>query len=402
MARRPRPGPRCPSCSRSRAASATVTQVAYGVARGVQYASIALAVGTVFFLIFIWLPAALAGRRRRARNGARPPSGSRRGARTVLLLAVIAGVLSGARRHRVPGRHGRRRDVLVRARQPDHRGRASSTRFGTIWGIRILVWLGLGAVLLGTLSQRPAGRCCAPPRWAPPGSRPRGSAARPCCCSRFPLGYLVISPALSGHAHLEKPTAVLVPANAIHVLAMSVWVAGLAMLLFVLPRATRRLEPPDRTRLLAATLARFSPVAFAAVIALLATGLVQSWFEVEKLDNLLDTAFGRAALIKFGLLVGPLMALGAYNQRRLLPRLRHAAAGGATPGPRRLPAAPVDPHRGRAARGRAGRDRGARQLCALRQRLERAAVGDGVARPGRPPADGRPGARRARTRCTST
>jgi copper transport protein len=148
----------------------------------------------------------------------------------------------------------------------------------------------------------------------------------------IPLGFMVISPALAGHASLEQPSAVLVPANAIHVLAMSIWVAGLALLLFVLPGATRLLERPDRTRLLASTLSRFSPVAFAAVLAILATGLVQSWFEVEKLDNLLDTAFGRAALIKFGLLVGPLMALGAYNQRRLLPRLRRAAAEGATPG----------------------------------------------------------------------
>ena len=105
------------------------------------------------------------------------------------------------------------------------------------------------------------------------------------------------------------------------------------------------LEAPDRTRLLAATLARFSPIAFASVIALLATGLVQSWFEVEKLDNLLDTAFGRAALIKFGLLVGPLMALGAYNQRRLLPRLRRAAGEGDTPGRDGVLAAPVDPRR---------------------------------------------------------
>jgi len=104
------------------------------------------------------------------------------------------------------------------------------------------------------------------------------------------------------------------------------------LLLFVLPGSTRLLERPDRTRLLAATLSRFSPVAFVAVLAILATGLVQSWFEVEKLDNLIDTAFGRAALIKFGLLIGPLMALGAYNQRRLLPRLRRAAAEGATPG----------------------------------------------------------------------
>ena len=306
-----------------------VTQVAYGVARGVQYASIALAVGTVFFLIFVWIPALA-----RVAGGSAPwREASERfasGARAVLLLSVVAGVLSGIAGIVFQGATAAGvsfwsaldskiiEDVL-------------DTNFGTVWGIRTLVWLGLGAVFLGTLAPARA-----------PVLRPASVGATGLAPARFgrtallllavPLGFLVISPALSGHAHLEKPTAVLIPANALHVFAMSVWVAGLALLLFVLPRATRRLEAPDRTRLLASTLARFSPVAFAAVLTILATGLIQSWFEVEKLNNLLDTAFGRSALIKFGLLVGPLMALGAYNQRRLLPRLRHAAADGATPG----------------------------------------------------------------------
>ena len=67
------------------------------------------------------------------------------------------------------------------------------------------------------------------------------------------------------------------------------------------------------------------------MIALLVTGLLQSWFLIGFFDEpsrLLDTPFGRAALIKFLLLVGPLMALGAYNQRRLVPRLKELAADG--------------------------------------------------------------------------
>ena len=306
-----------------------VTQVAFGVARGVQYTSIALAVGTVFFLIFIWLPtlARVAGGSEQWREASERFAA---GARAVLLLSVVGGVLSGMAGIVLQGATAAGvtfwsaldskivEDVL-------------DTRFGTVWGIRILVWLGLGAVLLGALStaRRPVLRPAsvgatglAPPRF------PRAALL----LLAVPLGFMVISPALSGHASLEKPSAVLVPANAVHVLAMSIWVAGLVLFLFVLPRATRRLEPPDRTRLLAATLSRFSPIAFASVMAILVTGLLQSWFQVEKLDNLIDTAFGRSALIKFGLLVGPLMALGAYNQRILLPRLRSAATEGATPG----------------------------------------------------------------------
>ena len=306
-----------------------VTQVAFGIARGVQYASIALAVGTVFFLIAIWLPAlALVAGAGEQWRGASERFAAR--ARGVMLLAVVAGVLSSAAGIVLQGATAAGvsfwsaldstiiEDVL-------------DTRFGTVWGIRALVWLGFGALLLGTLSaaRRPVLR---PASVGATGLAPARISRTALVLLAIPLGFMVISPALAGHASLEKPSAVLVPANAIHVLAMSIWVAGLALLLFVLPGATRLLERPDRTRLLASTLSRFSPVAFAAVLAILATGLVQSWFEVEKLDNLLDTAFGRAALIKFGLLVGPLMALGAYNQRRLLPRLRRAAAGGATPG----------------------------------------------------------------------
>jgi copper transport protein len=47
--------------------------------------------------------------------------------------------------------------------------------------------------------------------------------------------------------------------------------------------------------------------------------------------HLLDTAFGRAVLIKFVLLLA-LIALGAWQRRSSLPRLRRIAAEGASPG----------------------------------------------------------------------
>jgi copper transport protein len=306
-----------------------VTQIAFGVARGVQYASIALAVGTVVFLIAIWLPALslVAGGAPQWRAASERFAS---GARSVLLLAVAAGVLSGLAGIVLQGATAAG-TTFWSALDSQIIGDVLDTRFGTVWGIRVLVWLGLGAVLLGVLSaaRRPVLR---PASVGATGLAPARFGPATLVLLAVPLGFMVLSPAFSGHASLEKPSAVLVPANAIHVLAMSVWVAGLVLLLFVLPRATRVLEAPDRTRLLAATLTRFSPVALTAVVAILVTGLVQSWFEVEELGNLLDTAFGRSALIKFGLLVGPLVALGAYNQRRLLPRLRRAAAEGQAPG----------------------------------------------------------------------
>ena len=95
--------------------------MAFGVARGVQYASIALAVGTVF-PIAIWLPAlalvAGAGEWRTASER------FRRRARGVMLLAVIAGVLSGAAGIVLQGATAAGVTfVLVGARLHDHRKR---------------------------------------------------------------------------------------------------------------------------------------------------------------------------------------------------------------------------------------------------------------------------------------
>ena len=121
------------------------------------------------------------------------------------------------------------------------------------------------------------------------------------------------------------------PADVVHVVAMSAWLGGLIFLLAAVPAATRALEPADRTRLLAATLQRFSPLALAAVLALALTGTVQALVEVRHLDALVHTAFGRAVLVKI-VLLSALIALGAVNRQRVVPALRRLAATGAAPG----------------------------------------------------------------------
>jgi copper transport protein len=83
--------------------------------------------------------------------------------------------------------------------------------------------------------------------------------------------------------------------------------------------------------LVAAILARFSQLAVVAVIVIMTTGLIQAYIEVRSVPNLFDTAFGRAVLIKFCLLLS-LIALGAFNRRRSVPRLRALAESGAPPG----------------------------------------------------------------------
>jgi copper transport protein len=143
----------------------------------------------------------------------------------------------------------------------------------------------------------------------------------------LPLALLAVVPVYGGHAATQHPVGVLFPANLVHVVAVSLWAGGIVALLAALPAATRRLPGPDRSGLLAGVLVRFSPRALAAVVAIAVTGLVQAYVEVRTLHNLTSTAFGRAVLIKIVLLCG-LIALGAYNRRRSVPRLRSIAARG--------------------------------------------------------------------------
>jgi copper transport protein len=110
-----------------------------------------------------------------------------------------------------------------------------------------------------------------------------------------------------------------------------VGLGGLAALLFGAPRGTRELAPAERGRLLAGALSRFSQVALVSVGAILLTGLIQAYVYVRHLDNLIDTGYGRAVLIKFCLLM-VVIGIGAYNRRRSVPRLNRIAAGGGPPG----------------------------------------------------------------------
>jgi copper transport protein len=66
-------------------------------------------------------------------------------------------------------------------------------------------------------------------------------------------------------------------------------------------------------------------------VLLLATGIVQSLVEVDAWAELTKTAYGRAVVIKIGLLL-VLVGLGALNRQRNVPRLRSLAAAGAAPG----------------------------------------------------------------------
>ena len=300
-----------------------VTGTAFGVTRAVQFAAIALGLGGLIFALSCWLPGlrAVAG----AGAGWRAASVAFGGRlRALLLIAALAGALSAAVALVLQGAVAAG-TTAWEAIDAGVLGDVLGTRFGFVWGLGLLAWLLVGAL-------------AAPPRPVPvlqPASVGATGLALPggmrLVALAVPLAALAVLPALGGHASVQSPVALLFPANVLHVLAMAAWLGGIAVLVLALRSATARLEPGDRSRLLAAVVGRFSALAGVAIAVLLFSGIVQGVVEVRTLTNLVDTAFGRAVLVKIALFLG-IVALGAINRRRLLPALARAARDGAPPG----------------------------------------------------------------------
>lgn len=305
-----------------------VTEVAFGAARWLDYAAIAMAIGILALLLGVWVPALrAAGGAAGTWRSASEAFGRRLG--RLALGTVLAGVAATALGIVLQGATAAGVSFWS-ALDPAVVGDVLETRFGTVWGLRLVAWA-LLALALAVPALRTAMPVLRPAQLGATGLVATGSRRWPLAPVLAAVAFLAVSPALAGHASTQSPEALLVPLDALHVSAMGAWLGGLVVLVAVLPAATRLLEPADRTRLLAGVLERFSALALAAVVALVASGLVQSYVHVRSVENLVETAFGRAVLIKMVLMVG-LVALGWLNRQRHLPRLRAAAAGGESPG----------------------------------------------------------------------
>ena len=308
-----------------------VTTIAFGVVRALDYVSIALTIGGLAFLVVAWLPAltttASAEPRRRAASEA---FASR--LRKLLWAAIALGLAVSVLGILLQGASAAGVSLWASLKSAVIDNTLES-RFGEVWALRAADWALLGALLLVT---RALGRDVVPAlRPAEPGGEGPALTRRPPLWALVPIGlgaaYLAFTPALAGHASIQSPTAVFFPSDVIHVLAASIWVGGIACLLLALPAATRRLEGPERTGLLLATLTRFSPLALGAVIAIALTGVVQAYIDVRTLSGLFHTTYGLLVLAKVALLVA-LIGLGWVNRGRVIPGLKRIAGEGRPPG----------------------------------------------------------------------
>ena len=147
-----------------------------------------------------------------------------------------------------------------------------------------------------------------------------GRGAFVCALALLPI------PSVAGHSldPGQWPRPLEVVADVLHVGAAAVWIGGLLSLAVVLPRASRRLSPEQRPLFAAALVPRLSALALVSVLVIAATGLIRALSELSAVSQLWSTGYGRALLVKTGLLAG-VVALGWVNRSRLVPRLRLAA-----------------------------------------------------------------------------
>jgi copper transport protein len=125
---------------------------------------------------------------------------------------------------------------------------------------------------------------------------------------------LVVTPGFSGHASVSGPVSVV--ADVAHVQAAAVWTGGLAFVVLALV-----LSRGKRWEVAATVVPRFSAMAVVSVAVLVVAGAINGYLQVRAWRGLWETEYGILLLIKVGLVL-PLLALGAYNNRFAVPRLR--------------------------------------------------------------------------------
>lgn len=143
--------------------------------------------------------------------------------------------------------------------------------------------------------------------------------------------------AWAGHAAAVEPWGLAATgADALHLLAVGIWLGGLVPLAALLRAAGD--EAGADARPFAVLAARsFSQVALLAMLTLVATGIWNGWNQVGDFPSLVGTRHGRLLLLKLGLLAA-ILVLAGLNRLRWLPALSGEAETVGRPAMRRLSA----------------------------------------------------------------
>jgi copper transport protein len=121
------------------------------------------------------------------------------------------------------------------------------------------------------------------------------------------VGAMVVT-SMASHAWTVEPRSVALASDIAHQVAVGVWIGGLVALVAALPitEARQRLA------------GRFSVTATAAIVVVALTGVVSGFLQIDVLEGLWETGYGRTLIAKVVVFAG-VGALGWYNRQRLVP-----------------------------------------------------------------------------------
>jgi copper transport protein len=279
-------------------------------ARLATFASQALLFGLALILVFVARPAFVAA-------GSPNPEArirvSRRLARTLWISLIVTVLGTGVVLYdqMLVVAESMRVDLSV-----DVASDTLGTRVGQWLVFRIPLVVALTVALLGRVRE-----------WALADTVDRES--RP--PARWWVGWVVLSLALlatlslSGHAAGTNQPPFAIPNDVAHLAAGAIWLAGIVLLVFILPAAWRRADSEAQLGLLAPAVDRFAPIALGCIMVVAATGLLNSLLHLAALHDLTGSGYGRTLTVKvcgFICVVG----LGAINHFVLRSRLLRARA----------------------------------------------------------------------------
>jgi copper transport protein len=184
------------------------------------------------------------------------------------------------------------------------------TQYGLFWGLRILQFVMLGAILYS-------------------GALWRQSRVRRTGWLALGIALLALLPfSMSSHAAaVSVGTNVAIVTDWLHLAATAVWIGGLITLMAAAILPTRTLEPGERQTVYADLIPRFSTLAIISVAILTLSGIYSAWLQVGSVTAMRETEYGQTLTLKL-LLSVPLFALGAVNLMVIGPWMRRAASAG--------------------------------------------------------------------------
>jgi copper transport protein len=285
----------------ARSAGNRTVGVVYGVVRWLAFVALAGVLGTLLFMGWAW-----------------PESQRVRTARAILWASVGVLAVTTLLAFGLQGAYGGGLGLSAITKSAVLKS-VWGTRFGKAYIARLAFVAAIAALAGWLLTQRPARR--APAWWL--------------ATTTLLIVAMLATWGLGDHAATGTLVWLAVPFDVVHLGAASIWIGGLAMVVAVLVPASTgdRAGPGSPLRQAGA---RFSNVALAAVVAIVATGLFAAWRQVGvSWGALTTTAYGKLLLYKSGGLV-VLVVLASVSRTAVHGRLALPGA----PAPRQPPEPP--------------------------------------------------------------